>query len=67
MKNNYKFKVNDYAKSMFYLEEINDIWIKKCSKYLKYIFGKKIKNSNRHNYNQWPISIKNTISLAHGK
>tara|TARA_Y100000590_G_scaffold428325_1_gene539507 strand:+ start:8473 stop:9573 length:1101 start_codon:yes stop_codon:yes gene_type:complete len=62
MKNNYKFKVNDYAKSMFYLEEINDIWIKKCSKYLKYIFGKKIKNSVIVDYafgrGNWSLAFK---------
>ena len=45
MKINSKFKINDYAKSMFYFEKLNDSWIKLCKKYLKYIFKNKIKNA----------------------
>jgi hypothetical protein len=45
IKNKTKFKINDYAKSMFYFEKLNPSWIYKCKKYLNYIFKSKIKNS----------------------
>ena len=44
--NNKKYSlINDYAKSMFFFENLNDRWILKCKKYLLYIFKNKIKNS----------------------
>ena len=45
-----KIKVNDYAKSMFFFETLNDRWIINCVKYLKKIFGDKIKDANIVDY-----------------
>ena len=56
-----KIKVNDYAKSMFFFETLNDRWIINCVKYLKKIFGDKIKDANIVDYafgrGNWSIAF----------